>query len=247
MPGLPQKLPRHIAIIMDGNGRWAERRHLPRFAGHRAGQKVVREIVQACVDQGIEILTLFAFSSENWRRPIQEVNYLMQLFFHALQTELKLLQEHNVQLQIIGNRSNFNPKLVKRMQQAQAQTANNTGLKLIIAADYSGQWDILQAVQQIAEQVAQGDLLPSDIDANTLQSKLATNGIPVPDLLIRTSGEQRISNFFLWQLAYTELFFTEVWWPDFTLATLNEALAFYASRQRRFGHTSEQMERLQSA
>lgn len=240
-------VPKHIAIIMDGNGRWAECRHLPRFAGHRAGQKVVREVVQACLERGIETLSLFAFSCENWRRPLQEVDYLMELFFHALQTEVRLLHQHNVKLQLIGNRGRFNQKLISRIGAAEALTAENTGLRLVIAADYSGQWDILQAVQALAYAVEKGELKSSDIDKEVLQSHLATQALSPPDLLIRTSGEQRISNYYLWQLAYTELFFTDVWWPDFTKATLDEALVFYASRQRRFGHTGVQVERLQSA
>jgi undecaprenyl diphosphate synthase len=234
-------LPQHIAVIMDGNGRWAKQRHLPRVAGHKAGVKIVREIVKSCVDKEIKVLSLFAFSSENWRRPQQEVNYLMEIFLAALEREAKKLHKQNIQLRIIGDRSPFNAKLQQQMQQAEELTAGNTGMILVIAANYGGQWDIVEAMQKIAIEIEQGRLTSSAISPSLIQATLATQDLPPPDLFIRTSGEQRISNFMIWQLAYTELYFTDVLWPDFNGEELDKALAFYASRERRFGCTSEQV------
>lgn len=234
-------LPRHIAIIMDGNGRWAKQRFLPRIAGHKAGVDAVRQTIEACVKRNVEFLTLFAFSSENWRRPAQEVNYLMSLFVAALERETKKLHEQNIQLRIIGDRSRFEEKLQQQMLLSEELTAANTGLKLIIAANYGGHWDITTAVQQIVLEVEQNKLTHQHISAELIETKLALHGLPHPDLLIRTSGEQRISNFLLWQLAYTELYFTEILWPDFDATELDKALAFYAQRERRFGSTSEQL------
>lgn len=234
--------PKHIAIIMDGNGRWAKRQHLPRVMGHRAGLEVVRKIAKYCGEKGVEYLTLFAFSSENWRRPQDEVNHLMDLFLNALEKEAKRLHKNNIQLRIIGDQAKFSPALRERIIAVQALTANNNGLKLIIAADYGGRWDIIQAVQQIAEQVKGHDLAISEIDETLMNKFLSTADLPEPDLFIRTGGEQRISNFLLWQLAYTELFFTDVLWPDFSEAMLETALDFYSQRQRRFGQTGEQIE-----
>lgn len=234
-------LPRHIAIIMDGNGRWAKQRNLPRVAGHKVGVDAVRETVKACVEKKIEVLTLFAFSSENWQRPAQEVNYLMQLFITALKREVKKLHKQNIQLRIVGDRERFEKKLRQQMQEAEELTANNTGLKLVIAANYGGRWDITEAMRQIASDIEQGKLTSQDISAELVQNKVALADLPEPDLFIRTSGEQRISNFLLWQIAYTELYFTDVLWPDFNAAELDNALAFFANRERRFGCTSEQL------
>jgi undecaprenyl diphosphate synthase len=234
-------LPRHIAIIMDGNGRWAKQRHLPRVAGHKAGLESVRSVVKACIEKKIDVLSLFAFSSENWQRPTQEVDYLMELFILALKRETQKLHKQNVQLRIIGDRSRFDDKLREHMQQAEVLTANNTGLKLVIAANYGGQWDITEACRQLALEVEKGHLSVHDITSEHLQSKLEIADLPDPDLFIRTSGEQRISNFMLWQLAYAELYFTPVMWPDFNEEAFEQALAFFTSRERRFGCTSEQI------
>jgi undecaprenyl diphosphate synthase len=234
-------LPRHIAIIMDGNGRWAKRRLLPRIAGHKSGVDVVRQIVKACVERKIEVLTLFAFSSENWRRPESEVSYLMELFISALEREAKKLHEQNIQLRIIGDRSRFDEKLQRAMRNAEQLTNNNTGLKLVVAANYGGQWDISAAMRQLAAEIEQGHLTSKDITPELIESKISLADLPAPDLLIRTGGEQRISNFLLWQLAYTELYFAEVYWPDFTAEELDKALEFYTNRERRFGCTSEQL------
>jgi undecaprenyl diphosphate synthase len=234
-------LPRHIAIIMDGNGRWAKRRHLPRIAGHKAGVDVVRSTVKWCVSQKIEVLTLFAFSSENWRRPETEVNFLMELFYLVLDREVKKLHKQNIQLQVIGDRSRFDEKLQRKMQKSEELTAANTGLKLVIAANYGGQWDITEACRKLAQDVEQKTLASSDITAALIQSRLITANLPDPDLFIRTSGEQRMSNFMIWQLAYAEMYFTDVLWPDFNEQELEKALAFFASRERRFGYTSEQL------
>jgi undecaprenyl diphosphate synthase len=234
-------IPRHIAIIMDGNGRWAKQRHLPRVAGHKAGVDAVRNTVKYCAEKNIEVLTLFAFSSENWRRPAQEISYLMDLFIFALERETKKLHKQNIQLRIVGERSRFDVKLQKQMLKAEELTAANTGLKLIIAANYGGQWDIAEACRQIAAEVEAGKISSADISAALIQTKLTTVDIPDPDLFIRTSGEQRVSNFMIWQLAYAELYFTEVLWPDFGAQELDKALAFFAGRERRFGCTSEQL------
>lgn len=235
--------PRHIAIIMDGNGRWAKQRHLPRVAGHKAGVDSVREVIKGCMQHGIEVLTLFAFSSENWRRPVQEVDYLMQLFLTALERESKKLHQQNIQLRVIGDRMLFSDKLRARIMQAETLTAANTGLKLVIAANYGGQWDITEATRKIARAVEQNQLCSETITSTLIEENLATADLPEPDLLIRTSGEHRISNFMLWQLAYAEFYFTETFWPDFHLAELEKALTYYASKERRFGYISEQIKR----
>lgn len=234
--------PRHIAIVMDGNGRWAKQRNLPRIAGHKAGAKAVEAVVKACGEEKIEILTLFAFSSENWGRPPDEIEYLMDLFLKTLQRQIKTLHENNVQLRVIGDCSKFSKKLQESILKSQQLTARNTALKLIIAANYSGRWDITQGVQKIAQQIEQKQLNSSQIDMQLLQNHLCLSDLPEPDLLIRTSGELRISNFMLWQFAYTEFFFTETLWPDFDANELKRALASYTHRQRRFGLTSEQIE-----
>jgi undecaprenyl diphosphate synthase len=234
-------LPIHIAIIMDGNGRWAKRRFLPRIAGHKAGVEAVRNTVKHCVEKNIEVLSLFAFSSENWRRPEQEVNFLMDLFILVLEREVKKLHKQNIQLRIVGDRSRFHEKLVQLMRKAEALTQNNTGMKLLVAANYGGRWDVTEACRRVAEEVEQGKLSSADISPGIIEARLATAGIPEPDLFIRTSGEQRISNFMIWQLAYSELYFSEVLWPDFNTDELDKALAFYASRERRYGYISEQL------
>jgi len=239
------KLPGHVAIIMDGNGRWAKKRFLPRMAGHREGLKTVRRIVKACGELGIKVLTLFAFSSENWRRPPQEVTGLLRLFVSALQNEVKKLHENNVQLRVIGNRAHFSQDLNEQITAAEQLTQANTGLKLVIAADYGGRWDITNAARKLAEQIEAGRIKASGITSELLASFLQLADLPEPDLLIRTSGEWRISNFLLWQMAYTELYFTKVFWPDFDETALMEALQFYAGRERRFGYISEQIEQVE--
>lgn len=231
-------IPRHVAIIMDGNGRWAKRRFLPRIAGHRKGIEAVRRVVRECATLGVSALTLFAFSSENWRRPADEVSLLMQLFVSALQQEVDRLHANGVRFRVIGDLSRFDPVLVDLIYRSQRLTADNTGMTLTVAANYGGRWDIMQAVNRLrAEQ-------PGDGTAWTeaqLSQHLALGDLPEPDLFIRTGGEQRISNFLLWQLAYTELYFTDELWPDFDAAALAQAIASYQKRERRFGRTSEQL------
>lgn len=237
-------MPRHIAIIMDGNGRWAKKRFLPRTAGHPAGVGAVRRTVELCIDKGIEALTLFAFSSENWRRPSQEVSLLMQLFIASLERETRKLHESGVRLRIIGDRAAFPKALQDQIAVTEQLTAENRTLELIIAANYGGRWDIVQAAKRLVEQGCSGQLQAAEITPERFEAELSLVGLPEPDLFIRTGGEQRISNFLLWHLAYTELYFTPVLWPDFDEATLDHALASYAGRQRRFGHTGEQVENL---
>ncbi len=238
-PGKAQ--PRHIAIIMDGNGRWARKRFLPRVAGHRAGVDALHKVVKQAVQRGVEVLTLFAFSSENWRRPSYEVTYLLDLFLNMLENEIQKLHEQEIQLRIIGDRSQFNEKLQAQIVKAQNHTAQNKGLKLVIAANYGGQWDLTQAMKKIAQEVEAGSLSSTSITPELISTRLSLGDLPPPDLFIRTSGEQRISNFLLWQLVYTELYFTGVLWPDFNEVELDRALDFYAGRERRFGCTSEQL------
>jgi len=242
-----RKLPRHVAIIMDGNGRWARKRGLPRFAGHKAGMDSVRAAVKVCLSQGIECLTLFAFSSENWRRPAEEVGLLMNLFMTALDFEVKKLHKHGVRLRIVGDCSAFAPELQQRILDAEQLTAANTVLTLLIAANYGGRWDITQAARGLAEQVERGELAAAAITPELLESRLALAGLPEPDLFIRTGGEQRISNFLLWQLAYTELYFTPLLWPEFDEQAFAAALESFAGRQRRFGRTGEQVEQILDA
>jgi len=242
-----RQLPRHIAIIMDGNGRWARQRNLPRFAGHRAGMEAVRAVVRECARLGVEVVTLFAFSSENWQRPEKEVGLLMDLFLNALKKEVKKLNKNNVRLRIIGGREAFSSKLQQHIAESEAMTAGNTGLELVIAANYGGRWDIVEAVRRVAEDVAAGNLQPGDIDEKVFNKHMSLYDLPAPDLFIRTGGEQRISNFLLWQLAYTELYFTHTLWPDFNEASFEEALGAFASRQRRFGRTGEQVEQARGA
>jgi undecaprenyl diphosphate synthase len=233
-----REVPRHVAIVMDGNGRWAKQRFLPRIAGHGPGVEAVRETVRACVDCGVEYLTLFAFSSENWRRPADEVSFLLDLFVRALEQEISALHKNRVRLRVVGDRSRFDPKLIAVIEQGERLTANNSRLTLTIAANYGGRWDIVQAVNRLrASRVApESHWTEADIAAN-----LAMSYAPEPDLFIRTGGEQRISNFLLWQLAYTELYFTETLWPDFDGKALAEAIESFRRRERRFGRTSEQL------
>ncbi|CAK0767134.1 ditrans,polycis-undecaprenyl-diphosphate synthase ((2E,6E)-farnesyl-diphosphate specific) [Gammaproteobacteria bacterium] len=241
-PPTPESLPRHVAIIMDGNGRWANRRHLPRFAGHRAGVGRVREMVRVCNQRGIQVLTLFAFSSENWRRPPQEVGLLMELFITTLRREVRELHRNNVQLRIVGARTAFPERLQEQILVAEERTAANTGLVLAIAANYGGRWDIAETARRLAERVAAGEIVPSAITLDYFGREICLGNLPDPDLFIRTGSEQRISNFLLWQLAYTELYFTDTLWPDFDEAAFEEALRWFSSRQRRFGRTGEQVD-----
>lgn len=232
-----QEVPQHVAVIMDGNGRWAKKRFLPRVAGHQRGLESVRALVKACVRLDIKYLTLFAFSSENWRRPPDEVTFLMGLFLEALDREVRKLHEANVILKLIGDRSPFNPALQQKMLEAEQQTAANTGLTLTIAVNYGGRWDVVHAVNQLlADKGAIAEISEAD-----LTPYLSMPYAPEPDLFIRTGGETRISNFLLWQLAYTELYFTPTLWPDFDDAAFTAALTSYHQRERRFGRTSEQL------
>ncbi|OEY67029.1 polyprenyl diphosphate synthase [Marinobacter sp. X15-166B] len=233
--------PRHVAIIMDGNNRWAKARRLTGVAGHKAGVNAVKSTVEVCAREGVEVLTLFAFSSENWRRPEDEVSALMRLFLFALEREVKKLHKNNIRLRIIGDRTAFSPALQEHMAKAENLTKDNTLMTLVIAANYGGHWDIVQATQKVAEQVQQGRLAPTDITDDLIQQHLSIGDLPVPDLMIRTAGEQRISNFMLWHLAYTELYFSPVFWPDFDAAQMREALQVYAGRRRRFGQTDDQV------
>jgi undecaprenyl diphosphate synthase len=230
-------IPRHIAIIMDGNGRWATKRFMPRVAGHGKGVEAVRTIVEACVKRGVEYLTLFAFSSENWRRPADEVSLLMRLFVTALEREVSKMHANDIRLKVVGDLSRFDAKLQDLIANAQRRTANNTRLTVTICANYGGRWDIMQAVKKmIAANPGRGDFTEDE-----LASQLAMAYAPEPDLFIRTGGEERISNFLLWQLAYTEFYFTETYWPDFDDAELDRAIGSYQQRERRFGRTSEQL------
>jgi undecaprenyl diphosphate synthase len=239
------RLPRHVAIIMDGNGRWAKQRYLPRTAGHRAGVKAVRKSVEHCVARGVRALTLFAFSSENWRRPQQEVSLLMDLFLATLDRETEKLHQNEVRLRVIGNRAAFSTQLQEKIAASERLTEGNERMDLVIAANYGGRWDIVDAVREMAGQIERGELQSTAISEELLGSRLSMADLPEPDLFIRTGGEQRISNFLLWQLAYTELFFTPTLWPDFDENLLDQAFADFANRQRRFGYTGEQVEALE--
>ncbi|WDK81848.1 polyprenyl diphosphate synthase [Xanthomonas campestris] len=234
-------VPRHLAIIMDGNGRWAQRRGRPRVIGHRAGARAVNRTIDFCLDKGVSALTLFAFSSENWGRPQDEVDALMKLFLHALDRGVEELQRRGVQVRFIGDRSRFTAPLRDRMAGAERITAANTRLVLSIAASYGGRQDIAMAARALAVEVAAGRLQPEQIDEALLASRVALADLPAPDLFIRTGGDTRISNFLLWQLAYTELWFTETLWPEFDAGVLQQALDDYAGRERRFGLTSAQI------
>jgi undecaprenyl diphosphate synthase len=241
-----QSLPKHVAIIMDGNGRWAQLQGKPRVFGHRAGVKAVRRAVSTASQLGIESLTLFAFSSENWRRPDKEVSLLMQLFFTVLQREIKLLDKNLVRLNIIGDISRFSARLQKQISAAQNKTAANTGLILNVAANYGGRWDILQAAQKLAEKVKSGEISSSQMTEDALNEHLCMQNQSEVDLMIRTGGDYRISNFVLWQAAYAEFVFTDTLWPDFDEQAFRNAIAIFASRQRRFGLTGSQIEEIRA-
>jgi undecaprenyl diphosphate synthase len=233
--------PQHVAIIMDGNGRWARSRGMPRVAGHRASVKVVRKVIEECARLKVSYLTLFAFSSENWRRPPDEVGMLMGLFLDALVREVADLHKNQVRLRFIGDRSELGAELTQRMRDSEALTGQNTGLRLMVAVAYGGRWDIAQACRQLAQEVSSGKLSAAEITEAHISARLQLAGIPDPDLLIRTGGEQRISNFLLWNLAYTELYFSAALWPEFSPQHLQGALDFFAQRERRFGKTSDQV------
>lgn len=235
------RIPRHVAIIMDGNGRWAARRRRPRMIGHRAGARAVNLCIDFCLERGIGALTLFAFSSENWGRPADEVGALMKLFLNALDREVFELHRRGVRVRFIGDRSRFDADIVARMDAAEDLTSGNTGLALSIAASYGGHQDIAAAARALAVEVAEGRLRPEDIDEAALARHVALADLPPPDLFIRTGGDLRVSNFLLWQLAYTELWFTETLWPDLDAGVLQQALDDFASRERRFGLTGEQV------
>lgn len=234
-------LPEHIAIVMDGNGRWAEARGEPRTFGHRAGIEPVRVTIRECSRLGVGALTLFAFSSENWRRPETEVSTLMAIFMDALDREVEELHANQVRLRVIGNRQRLSVRLQQRIAEAEALTAANTGLKLQVAVSYGGRWDVLEAARRLAEQAASGALRPSEIDEERFARELQLADLPDPDLFIRTGGDHRISNFLLWNIAYAELFFTDTLWPDFGVAELAEAMEDFSQRERRFGLTGKQV------
>lgn len=232
-------IPSHIAVIMDGNGRWARKRFLPRVAGHSRGVDALREVIRACMDRGVAYLTVFAFSSENWRRPVEEVSFLMQLFMKSLQKEVERLHQNGIRFRVVGDLSRFDPSLVTMIRDAETLTAGNTRFNLTVAANYGGRWEIIDAVNKMLERNPDKR---SGFTEDDLAAGLSTHFAPEPDLFIRTGGEKRISNFLLWQAAYTELYFSDRLWPDFDEAALDEAIADYAARERRFGRTSEQLQ-----
>ncbi|MDX2219513.1 MAG: polyprenyl diphosphate synthase [Burkholderiales bacterium] len=235
-------VPRHVAIIMDGNGRWAKQRFLPRVAGHKRGVEAVRDTVKACGDLGIEYLTLFAFSSENWRRPQEEVSVLMQLFLRALEQEVEKLHANGIRFKVVGDLAPFDPRIVELVRRGETLTAEHRTLTLTVAANYGGRWDLMQAMQKVLRARAEAGIDPTvPVTEAEFAPHLAMSYAPEPDLFIRTGGEQRISNFLLWQLAYTELYFTDSLWPDFGRAELDKAITSYQQRERRFGRTSEQL------
>ncbi|MBL4782820.1 MAG: di-trans,poly-cis-decaprenylcistransferase [Porticoccaceae bacterium] len=233
---------RHVAVIMDGNNRWAKARGLPGHEGHIAGAERVRDLVESCRNHRVEVVTLFAFSSENWQRPALEVAGLMTLFSSYIKKEAKALNERGVRLRVIGERSRFSSRLQKRIADAEALTADNREMTLVLAVDYGGRWDIVNTTRKLAQQAVDGSLAVDDIDEALFEQNLCLNDLPIPDLCIRTAGEQRISNFLLWQLAYSELYFAECYWPDFDAAAFDAAAVAYYQRQRRFGCSQEQME-----
>lgn len=237
-------LPQHIAVIMDGNGRWAKQRGKPRIYGHRMAVKSVRETISTASRLGIKAITLFAFSSENWKRPEEEVSVLMDLFMAVLTREVKKLHKNNLRLQIIGDKTRFSNALQKKIAAAEELTQANTGTVINVAANYGGKWDITEAVKQVAQQVSDGQLQPQDITESTISQYLSMSDLPDVDLMIRTSGECRISNFMLWQMAYAELYFTDLFWPEFGEQALLDAIAWFINRERRFGCTSEQLQSL---
>lgn len=236
-------VPAHVAIVMDGNGRWARARGKNRSAGHRAGVVAARDIVRASAERGVQYLTLFAFSSENWKRPAREVSLLMKLFVEALQREVRELHRNDVRLRFIGDRSSLNAALQRQMAEGESTTAGNRGLQLNIAVAYGGRWDLVQAARSLARDAAAGRIEPEAINETTFAASLSLGDVPSPDLFIRTGGESRVSNFLLWHLAYSELYFSDLCWPDFTPDALDDALASFAGRDRRFGQTGEQLQK----
>ena len=238
-------LPRHIAVVMDGNGRWANKRHLPRAAGHKAGVNATRRIVENCAKSNIQALTIFAFSSENWNRPEAEVSSLMALFITTISAEVKKLHKKNVCVKFIGDRSRFSEKLQSSINQSEALTETNTGLRLNIAANYGGRWDVVNACKLLLAEVENNKKMIDEIDEDLFASFVSLSDVPPPDLFIRTGGEQRISNFLIWQLAYTELYFVDTLWPDFSDDDFSAALSWFAGRQRRFGKTGQQTVEMQ--
>ncbi len=240
----PESLPQHIAIIMDGNGRWAKAQGKPRVFGHKNGVAAVRKTISTAAKLGIKAVTLFAFSSENWRRPEDEVGVLMELFISVLSTEIKKLHKNNLRLRVIGDTRRFNQRLRDKINQAEALTANNTGMVINIAANYGGKWDITQATQKIAAKVKLGEIRVDEISEELITQQLTMSDLPEVDLMIRTSGECRISNFMLWQMAYAELYFTPIYWPEFDENSLIEAVTWFVNRERRFGCTGEQIKAL---
>ncbi|MDE1239419.1 isoprenyl transferase [Vibrio aestuarianus] len=237
-------LPQHIAIIMDGNGRWAKAQGKPRVFGHKNGVAAVRKTISTSAKLGIKVVTLFAFSSENWRRPQEEVGVLMELFISVLSTEVKKLHKNNLRLRVIGDKTRFSSRLQAKIAQAEALTASNSGMVVNIAANYGGKWDITEAMRNIATRVANGELTAEEIDESLITQSLTMSDLPEVDLLIRTSGECRISNFMLWQLAYAEMYFTPIYWPEFGEESLIEAVTWFVNRERRFGCTGEQIKAL---
>jgi undecaprenyl diphosphate synthase len=237
----PNNLPQHIAVIMDGNGRWAKQQGAARVFGHRSAIKAVREVTEGCAELGVKYLTLYAFSTENWNRPKFEVDALMQLLVHTIRGEMKTLMDNNVRLATIGHTESLPKDCQRELQEAMQATEHNTGLTLVLALSYSGRWEIVEAVRQIAEEVKAGTLISDEITDQTFGKYLTTRNMPDPELMIRTSGEMRISNFLLWQLAYSELYMPDVLWPDFRKPHLYEAILSYQNRERRFGKTSEQL------
>jgi undecaprenyl diphosphate synthase len=235
------RIPKHIAIVMDGNGRWAKRQNRPRFWGHKRGVERVRSTVEGCLDLGVEALTLFAFSTENWKRPEEEVSFLMGLFVSSLNKEVKRLHKNGIRLRIIGETGRFPQQLQEAIIEAEMLTQHNSKLFLNIAANYGGRWDITKATQQLCRHVAEGKLDPEKVTSELLHQQILLSDLPEPDLFIRTGGEQRISNFLLWQMAYCELFFTDLYWPEFDREALKVAIDSFAERQRRFGRTGDQL------
>ncbi|CAM4237430.1 isoprenyl transferase [Vibrio agarivorans] len=240
-------LPQHIAVIMDGNGRWAKEQGKPRVFGHKNGVRAVRKTISSASRLGIKAVTLFAFSSENWARPQEEVGVLMELFITVLSTEVKKLHKNNLRLRVIGDKRRFSERLQEKIAKAEALTENNTGMVINIAANYGGKWDITEAARNVAKLVASGELAPEEIDEAVITQHLTMSDLPEVDLLIRTSGECRISNFMLWQLAYAEMYFTPVYWPDFGEDNLVEAVTWFVNRERRFGCTGEQVKALMTS
>lgn len=238
-----ESLPEHIAVIMDGNGRWAKKKGAARVFGHKSAVKAVRDVTEGCAELGVKFLTLYAFSTENWNRPKLEVTALMELLVSTLSSEIKTLMDNDIRLDSIGDRSSLPPRCQRELEDAIAKTSGNSRMTLVLALSYSGRWDITQATKRIAEDVQAGKLNAEDIAQDTIDKYLVTSGIPDPELLIRTSGEQRISNFLLWQMAYTEFFITDTLWPDFRREHLYEAIVSYQERERRFGKTSEQVKK----